>query len=203
MRIIVSSRFNPFQPAREQETVSRLAGILSASGHEVEEVCLPWSDEPQALLEQLASFRLLDLTDAADRFIALDLPALFLRHPHKIVWLAGGGGGGSLGSVTAARTRQSEQREPLRPPIEQAAIRSYGESALKTALLEARSVYTADESVREELRTRLAIEAEHLPLPATSLSHPGLVNDLLEPRTASADMPPADDWQYITKRLAA
>ncbi|MBL2923149.1 glycosyl transferase family 1, partial [Klebsiella pneumoniae] len=76
----------PFVKGGARFIVEWLEPKLREHGHEVERFYLPFSDRPEALLEQIAAYRLIDLTASCDRLIAFRPPAYVLPHPHKILW---------------------------------------------------------------------------------------------------------------------
>jgi glycosyltransferase involved in cell wall biosynthesis len=55
-------------------------------GHESEIVYLPFVDYPEHMLEQTLAYRLIDLSDRADRIICIRPPAYVLPHPNKVLW---------------------------------------------------------------------------------------------------------------------
>jgi glycosyltransferase involved in cell wall biosynthesis len=59
---------------------------LVERGHAVEIVYIPYTDELDLILPQMAAFRLIKLDDYFDRVITLRPPAHIVRHPRKVVW---------------------------------------------------------------------------------------------------------------------
>ena len=86
MKIVLASSTVPFIKGGGRFIVDWLEEKLIEHGHEAERLWLPFEDRPDKLLEQIAAFRLMDLTEAGDRLVAFRPPAHALRHPHKIVW---------------------------------------------------------------------------------------------------------------------
>ena len=59
---------------------------LRERGHAVETVYIPNTDNPDTLLEQMAAFRCVNLSDAFERVITFRPPAHVVQHPRKVVW---------------------------------------------------------------------------------------------------------------------
>jgi len=59
---------------------------LREFGHQVERFYLPFIDRPQDLFDQVLAFRLVDVSSACDRLIAIRPPAHVLPHPNKVLW---------------------------------------------------------------------------------------------------------------------
>jgi glycosyltransferase involved in cell wall biosynthesis len=67
-----------------------LVDQLRRRGHDVEPVALPFRAAKDTLLEQAASWRMLDLSGGSrpiDLLVATRFPTYFARHPRKLVWL--------------------------------------------------------------------------------------------------------------------
>lgn len=86
MRIIVASSMVPFVNGGGRFIVDWLHAKLVEYGHQSEVVYLPFVDEPQHMLEQTLAYRLLDLSDTAERLVCVRPPAYVLPHPHKVLW---------------------------------------------------------------------------------------------------------------------
>jgi glycosyltransferase involved in cell wall biosynthesis len=86
MKIVLASTYVPFIKGGGRFIVDWLEDKLVEHGHEVERFLLPFTDHPDRLLEQIAAFRLMDLSDAGDRLVAFRPPAYVLKHPHKVLW---------------------------------------------------------------------------------------------------------------------
>lgn len=86
MKIALVSSFVPFIHGGARFIVEWLEEKLVEHGHQVERFYLPFSDGSPALLDQLAAYRLMDLSHACDRLIAFRPPAYGLQHPNKVLW---------------------------------------------------------------------------------------------------------------------
>uniref|UniRef100_UPI0025DE4FD3 glycosyltransferase family 4 protein n=1 Tax=uncultured Phenylobacterium sp. TaxID=349273 RepID=UPI0025DE4FD3 len=86
MKIALLSSCVPFINGGARFIVEWLEEELLTHGHQVERFYLPFSDGSDRLIDQLAAYRLMDLTHACDRLIAFRPPAYGVRHPHKRLW---------------------------------------------------------------------------------------------------------------------
>jgi len=86
MRIVLVSSYVPFIRGGGRFIVEWLETKLREHGHEVERFYLPFIDSPDVLLDQVAAFRLMDLSESSDRLIAFRPPSHAMRHPNKILW---------------------------------------------------------------------------------------------------------------------
>jgi glycosyltransferase involved in cell wall biosynthesis len=86
MRIVVASSYVPFVDGGGRFIVEWLKQKLIECGHEVEHFFLPFIDQPEDLLDQMVSFRLMDLSDHCDLLIALRPPAHLMPHANKVLW---------------------------------------------------------------------------------------------------------------------
>ncbi|HVT57231.1 MAG TPA: glycosyltransferase family 4 protein [Thermoanaerobaculia bacterium] len=92
MRICICDAQVPFARGGAELLVATLRDELAARGFEADVVTLPFNWPTRVdLLRGCLAWRLIDLTDAAekkiDRVIATRFPSYLVRHPHKIVWL--------------------------------------------------------------------------------------------------------------------
>jgi glycosyltransferase involved in cell wall biosynthesis len=86
MKIVVASSFVPFVHGGGRFIVDWLELKLREYGHQVERFYLPFIDRPQDLFDQILAFRLVDVSSACDRLIAIRPPAHVLPHPNKVLW---------------------------------------------------------------------------------------------------------------------
>jgi glycosyltransferase involved in cell wall biosynthesis len=86
LRVAVATSFIPFTKGGDATLLEGLTGALTARGHEVETVLLPFWPDPEAMVEQMLAYRLLDVSDAGERLIALRTPSYLVSHPSKVVW---------------------------------------------------------------------------------------------------------------------
>ncbi len=86
MKFILASSYVPFIKGGGTAIVEWLEAKLLEYGHSVETIFLPFVESMDDMLDQMLSYRLLDLTDSADRLVAFRPPAYLLRHPHKVLW---------------------------------------------------------------------------------------------------------------------
>ena len=86
MKIAIVSSFVPFVHGGGRFIVDWLEQKLREYGHQVERFYLPFIDRPDDLFDQILAFRLIDLSSACDRLIAIRPPAHVLPHPNKVLW---------------------------------------------------------------------------------------------------------------------
>jgi glycosyltransferase involved in cell wall biosynthesis len=86
MKIAIASSFVPFVHGGGRFIVDWLEQKLREYGHQVERFYLPFVDRPDDLFDQILAFRLIDLSSACDRLIAVRPPAHVLPHPNKVLW---------------------------------------------------------------------------------------------------------------------
>lgn len=86
MKIALVSSVVPLVNGGARFIVEWLEHHLKESGHQVERFYLPFIDRPQDLLQQIAAYRMIDLSQSADRIICFRPPAYVLPHPNKVLW---------------------------------------------------------------------------------------------------------------------
>src|SRR3954470_10352492 len=86
MRVIVTSTFIPFVQGGSTVIFDSLVEALTAAGHEVEPILIPFHSHPAEMLSQMLAIRLLPMSEEADRVIAIRTPSYLVRHAHKRVW---------------------------------------------------------------------------------------------------------------------
>lgn len=85
MKVAICSSAVPFVQGGYRNIADWLDVTLREHGHEVETIYLPQRDDPETLMMQMASFRMIDLS-SADRLICLRPQAHLIPHAHKMVW---------------------------------------------------------------------------------------------------------------------
>lgn len=86
MKIVLVSSAVPFVRGGARFIVDWLEPKLREAGHEVERFYLPFVDDPDVLLDQIAAFRLINLSDVCDRVICFRPPSYVIQHPRKVLW---------------------------------------------------------------------------------------------------------------------
>ena len=86
MKIVIASSFVPFVNGGGRFIVEWLEQKLREYGHSVERFYIPFIDRPDDLFDQILAFRLIDVSSACDRLIAIRPPAHVLEHPVKVLW---------------------------------------------------------------------------------------------------------------------
>jgi glycosyltransferase involved in cell wall biosynthesis len=92
MRVLIATVKVPFVHGGAEIHAQGLLNALRLAGHEVEIVALPFkSNPPERILDQMLTWRLLDLTESSgrsvDRVIGLKFPAYLVPHPNKVLWI--------------------------------------------------------------------------------------------------------------------
>ncbi|RKR75647.1 glycosyltransferase family 4 protein [Frondihabitans australicus] len=86
MRIALVTSTVPFVRGGARNIVDWLAAALRDAGHEVETIALPFDEDPTRIVGEMARFRMIDLTDQADRVVCFRPPSYLVQHPYKILW---------------------------------------------------------------------------------------------------------------------
>lgn len=86
MKIGIISSAVPLVPGGGRLIVDWLQEKLVERGHAAEIVYIPYTDELDLILPQMAAFRLIKLDDYFERVITLRPPSHMVRHPRKVVW---------------------------------------------------------------------------------------------------------------------
>lgn len=161
MRVLIASSFVPFVNGGGRFIVEWLEEKLLEYGHQVEKIYLPFDERPETLMENLLSYRLMDMTQNADRLIAIRPPAHSLVHPNKVVWFIHH----LRGYYDLAATKYATFPNTADGRAIRDALRRHDTATLK----EARSVFTNSGVVRDRLAKFNGIDAEVLYPP---LLHP-------------------------------
>jgi len=153
MKIVLASTFVPFINGGARFIVEWLEEKLLEHGHEVERFYLPFVDSPHDLLDQMAAYRLMDLSGVGDRLIAFRPPAYLLRHPHKILWF-----------IHHVRTFYDLWDTEYGPPptADNRAVRHALRHADTQALREAKAVFTNSNIVGRRLSAFNSVASETL-----------------------------------------
>lgn len=86
MKVALVTSTVPFVRGGARNIVDWLADALRDAGHAVETIALPFDEDPTRIIGEMARFRMIDLTDQADRVVCFRPPAYLVQHPHKILW---------------------------------------------------------------------------------------------------------------------
>jgi len=144
MKVVLASSFVPFINGGARFIVEWLEEKLLEHGHEVERFYLPFIETPDDLLDQVAAFRLMDLSQAGDRLIAFRPPSYVLRHPNKVLWF--------IHHIRTFYDLWGQPHAPL-PTPKNDAIRQALVHLDTQAISEARQVFTNSKVVSERLKT--------------------------------------------------
>ncbi len=144
MKVGIVSSSVPFIDGGYRNIVSWLTSQLAAAGHEVEEIYIPFSDEPHNLFPQLAAFRMIDLTDRADLIICIRPPSHLVIHPRKVVWF-----------IHHIRIFYDLWHTQYRPFADTAATRATRDALVKVdtkALAEATKLFTISRTITKRIK---------------------------------------------------
>jgi glycosyltransferase involved in cell wall biosynthesis len=154
MRVLITSSFVPFINGGGRFIVEWLEDKLREYGHEVEKIYLPFDHRCDTLIENLLSYRLMDLSQHADRLIAIRPPAHCIVHPNKVVWFIHH----FRGYYDLAQTQYSSFPNTEEGRCIRDALRRHDTAALR----EARAVFTNSGVVRDRLAMFNRITSEIL-----------------------------------------
>jgi glycosyltransferase involved in cell wall biosynthesis len=127
---------------------------LVEQGHEVETIYIPYTDELEHILPQMAAIRLMKLDDYFDRVVTIRPPAHMVRHRRKVVWF-----------IHHLRIFYDLWQTPYCPVPDDArgrALRAAIIAADNAALEEAHKVYTNSRVVGDRMRQFNNLESEIL-----------------------------------------
>lgn len=144
MRILLCSSYVPFVNGGARFIVDWTHKVLQEHGHDVEIVNLPFSDEPQEILSQMMAYRLLDLSEYADRIVTFRPPAHVIPHPHKIIWF--------IHHIRVFYDMWDTEHRSVENNPRGRALRDRLHDFDRHALLEAKSLFTNSRIVGDRLR---------------------------------------------------
>jgi glycosyltransferase involved in cell wall biosynthesis len=165
VKIIVASTFVPFIRGGGVQIVDELVLALRERGHEVDTVMLPFHSNPAEMVEQMLALRMLDLSDAGDRLIAIRTPSYILEHPNKVLWF--------IHHHRGAYDLWGTEFGDIPNTAEGRRLRSLIVAADDRYLPEAKRIYTNSQVVSDRLRefSRLDSEVLYPPLWKTDGYH--------------------------------
>lgn len=171
MKVLIASSFVPFVRGGGRFIVEWLEQKLREHGHEVEKFYLPFNEHHASLLDNLLSYRLLDVSESADRLIAIRPPAHSLNHPNKVVWFIHH----LRGYYDLAHTEHTSIPDSGSGRAIASALKRHDTACLR----EAKAVFTNSAVVKDRLRTFNGVESEVLypPLFESERYYCGPAND--------------------------
>jgi hypothetical protein len=87
MRVLIAGPFRPSSEPEQTDYARALEVAMRGHGHEVDAIRIPFDPDPETLWSQLLAFRLTDVSDVAELFVATAAPCHLLRHPRKVLWM--------------------------------------------------------------------------------------------------------------------
>jgi glycosyltransferase involved in cell wall biosynthesis len=154
MKIALVSSVVPLINGGARFIVEWLEHHLKIHGHQVERFYLPFVDNPQDLLQQIAAYRMIDLSMSADRIICFRPPAYVLPHPNKVLWF-----------IHHIRVFYDLWDSPYRPMADDAKGRSLRQALMDIdtkTIAEARSIFTNSRVVSQRLADFNGIRSQTL-----------------------------------------
>src|SRR3712207_1776976 len=127
---------------------------LEDRGHRIETVFIPTIDSPDAVLHQMAAFRMLRLEQHFDRVVTFRPPAHVVRHPRKVVWF--------IHHVRYLYDLWDTEHRPFPDLAPHRALRDVVVRADTAALREAHRVFTNSRVVGDRVRKFNGLESEVL-----------------------------------------
>lgn len=86
MKILIVSTVVPFIKGGGTFIVDWLDEALKQYGHQSDVINIPFHSYYNDMLEQMLALRLLDVSESADRLIAIRTPSYLIKHPNKVLW---------------------------------------------------------------------------------------------------------------------
>lgn len=154
MRIALVTSTVPFVYGGGRNIVTWLGEALQRAGHQVETIALPFDDEPSRIVEQMAVFRMVDLTDQADLVVCFRPPAYLVQHPKKVLWF--------IHHLRAYYDLWDTEYRGFADTAVSRARRDFIKRADDRAFAEASHVFTNSAVVSERLREFSGVESEVL-----------------------------------------
>jgi glycosyltransferase involved in cell wall biosynthesis len=154
MKIGLISTATPLVQGGYRFIVDWLQEKLRERGHSVEVIYLPYTDEPEHILPQMAAFRMIRLDNYFDRVITFRPPAHVVQHPRKVVWF--------IHHLRMFYDLWNTPYCPIADDPKGQALRAAVISADNAALHEAHRVFTNSQVVSDRMRRFNGIDSEVL-----------------------------------------
>lgn len=154
MKIGLISTAVPLVQGGARFIVDWLQEELTARGHLVEAIYLPYTDEQDHVLPQMAAMRTIKLDAYFDRVITFRPPAHMVQHPFKVVWF-----------IHHLRYLYDLWQTPYCPIPDDPAGRAFRGAVLRadqTALREAHRLFTNSATVRTRVKRFNGLDSEVL-----------------------------------------
>ena len=158
-RVLVCTAQVPFASGGAERHAEGLVREIVASGHEAEQVRLPFKWYPRAeILTSALAWRLLDLSEVdgkrVDLVIPMKFPSYLVRHENKVVWL--------IHQFRQAYDRFGTGESDFTASPEDTRWRELIAESDRTGLTEARKIFTNARNTADRLARFNGIEAEAL-----------------------------------------
>lgn len=158
MRIALVSSAAPLIQGGARLIVEWLGQKLIERGHKVESIFIPTADEPETVLQEMATFRMLELDQGYDLAICFRPPAHMIRHRRKVCWF--------IHHIRQFYDLWDTEFRGLPDTAQTRAIRHAVIAADTAGLSEARTIFTNSRTVSDRLArfNGLASEVLYPPL---------------------------------------
>jgi glycosyltransferase involved in cell wall biosynthesis len=154
MRIGIVSTAVPLIFGGGRFIVDWLQEKLLERGHSVEIVYLPYTDELDQILPQMAAIRMMKLDDYFERVVTIRPPAHMIQHPRKVVWF--------IHHLRFLYDLWQTPYCPVADDVSGRALRAAVMSADNVALGEAHRLFTNSRVVGDRLRHFNKLDSEIL-----------------------------------------
>jgi glycosyltransferase involved in cell wall biosynthesis len=154
MKIGIISSATPLIQGGGRFIVDWLHEKLVERGHAAEIIYLPFTDEPDDILPQMAAFRMLRLDDYFERVITIRPPAHMVQHRCKVVWF--------IHHLRGFYDLWGTRYCPVKDDAAGRALRAAIVAADNTGLSEARRVFTNSRVVFDRIRRFNGLTSEVL-----------------------------------------
>lgn len=185
--MVIVSAYAPFSSQRLFDSIEQLEKKLREKRHHIEKIFLPFVASPQGLLEQVVAFRLMDLTESADKVISFNFPAHVVLHPNKVTWFTEEWDAYYKEELKLASTRENSFYSQ---------INSVNAQALK----EAQRVFSASPVIAEQIRIYSGFETKILYHPLTN-SEFFYCDGYNDGAAAQRILDPSITWEYVMEQL--
>lgn len=169
MRVIVASTAVPFVDGGGVQIVDWTVEAMRRRGIEAEAMFLPFSDDREVVLQQMAALRALDLNDMCDVLVTVRWPSHLIQHRRKRPWF--------IHHLRLFMDLWHWEHNPVPHVPSTIALREFLVPVDTAALSESERVFTNSAIVADRVREINGIDAEVL--------YPPLRDGQLEPATVA------------------
>jgi len=143
MKFIIATSYVPFIRGGATLIVDWLKSKFEEFGHQAEVIRLPFVDSKDSMMEQMMSYRLLNLSEYGDCLIALRPPAYLIQHPNKRLWF--------IHHFRVFYDLWQTEYCPFEDNLENRSFRDRIMEADRVGLLESKNIFTNSQIVQQRL----------------------------------------------------